>query len=194
MIAHLTGMRGLWGTLFMSMLVFGFAPGATLRAGTVFLTNDDPRRQTLIAELYSVPRWHRPIWVAEQLEVCLFEGIKLRRARRAARVSTAESFLTRSHRLQVGAYAVIFSALTIFCVNVGLRRATGHDKGSLLLVVLGLLAFSLLLLIEAGRQLLVFEVKSSAVTRRKFLAIMVMGAERYVDLKLHEKPNEDWDG
>jgi hypothetical protein len=50
------------------------------------------------------------------------------------------------------------------------------------------------LLIEAGRQLLVFEVKSSAVTRRKFLAIMVMGAERYVDLKLHEKPNEDWDG
>jgi hypothetical protein len=39
---------------------------------------DDPRRAELIAELYAVPRIQRPLWVAEQLETALFEGLKLR--------------------------------------------------------------------------------------------------------------------
>ena len=35
----------------------------------------DPRRDELIAELYAIPSIQRPLWVAQQLEVALFEGL-----------------------------------------------------------------------------------------------------------------------
>jgi hypothetical protein len=64
-----------WPTLLLVLLVFGFAPGFCLRLIVLAYPRSDPRRAELIAELYAVPRVQRPLWVAEQLEVALFEGI-----------------------------------------------------------------------------------------------------------------------
>lgn len=64
-----------WPTLLMSLLMFGFAPGAVLRIIVLAFRRDDPRRIELLGELPSVPRVERPFWVCEQLEVALFEGL-----------------------------------------------------------------------------------------------------------------------
>jgi len=64
-----------WASLLMAMLVFGFAPGLVLRIIVLAFERDDPRRRELLAELYAVPRLERPLWVAEQLEVALSEGV-----------------------------------------------------------------------------------------------------------------------
>lgn len=78
-----------WQSLASVLLVFGFLPGSILRLVLwLCYPKDDPRRRELIAELYgAVPRIERPLWVAEQIEVALFEGLPHRlrklRARRA---------------------------------------------------------------------------------------------------------------
>lgn len=64
-----------WPSLLFVIVVFGFAPGFCLRLIVLAYLRGDPRRDELIAELYAVPRIHRPLWVAEQLEVALFEGL-----------------------------------------------------------------------------------------------------------------------
>ncbi|MGH3753458.1 MAG: hypothetical protein ACRDRP_12315 [Pseudonocardiaceae bacterium] len=84
-----------WRTLLLVWvlvcIVFGFAPGFCLRLIVLAYPRGDPRRAELIAELYSVPRIERPVWVAEQLEVALFEGLGHRvSARRRARAQTDE--------------------------------------------------------------------------------------------------------
>jgi hypothetical protein len=56
-------------------LIYGFAPGVFLRLIVLAFRRDDPRRSELLAELRAVPRWERPMWVFEQLEVALFEGV-----------------------------------------------------------------------------------------------------------------------
>lgn len=67
-----------WPTLLLVVVVFGFAPGFCLRLIVLAYPRSDPRRSELIAELYAVPRIQRPLWVAEQLEVALFEGLSHR--------------------------------------------------------------------------------------------------------------------
>jgi uncharacterized protein YegJ (DUF2314 family) len=64
-----------WKTFLVSLLVFGFAPGAVLRLIVLAFHRDDPRRSEMLAELYRVPRLERPYWVMQQLEVALFEGV-----------------------------------------------------------------------------------------------------------------------
>jgi Uncharacterized protein conserved in bacteria (DUF2314) len=64
-----------WKTFLVSLVVFGFAPGAVLRLIALAFHRDDPRRREMLAELYRVPRWERPFWVFEQLERALVEGI-----------------------------------------------------------------------------------------------------------------------
>jgi hypothetical protein len=64
-----------WPSLLLVVVVFGFAPGFCLRLIVLAYPRGDPRRDELIAELYAVPRVQRPLWVAEQLEVALFEGL-----------------------------------------------------------------------------------------------------------------------
>lgn len=66
-----------------ALLVFGFAPGFVLRLLVLLYPKSDSRRPELHAELYRMPRVERPMWVAEQIETALFEGIAERR--RAAR-------------------------------------------------------------------------------------------------------------
>lgn len=63
-----------WPTFLTALLVFGFAPGAVLRLVVLAFERDDPRRHELLGELYHVPRVERPFWVAQQMEVALFEG------------------------------------------------------------------------------------------------------------------------
>lgn len=64
-----------WPTLLIVLVVYGFAPRLVLRLIVLAFQRDDPRRPELLAELDAVPRWERPLWVAEQLEVALIEGL-----------------------------------------------------------------------------------------------------------------------
>lgn len=65
-----------WPAFVGLLLVFGFAPGAVLRFVVLAFERGDPRRDELLAELHVVPRLERPFWVAEQLEVAIFEGLR----------------------------------------------------------------------------------------------------------------------
>lgn len=65
--------------LFTIMVVFGFAPGFCMRLIALMYPRTDPRRKELYAELKAVPRIERPLWVAEQLETGLFDGLLSRR-------------------------------------------------------------------------------------------------------------------
>ena len=70
-----------WKALLVAVGVFGFAPGAALRLILLAFPRSDSRRRELLADLYAVPRWERPLWVAEQLEVAIAEGLAGRVAR-----------------------------------------------------------------------------------------------------------------
>lgn len=67
-----------WHTVLPVLLTFGFAPGFLLRLLVKLYPPDDPRRAELIAELYHLPRFKRPMFVAEQIETVLFEGLPRR--------------------------------------------------------------------------------------------------------------------
>ena len=74
---ELVSASGALGTLGIALIVFGFAPGMVL-AAVVRLIPDEDRRRELQAELYEVPRWERPFWVAQQFEVALRIGLSPR--------------------------------------------------------------------------------------------------------------------
>lgn len=77
MIADLILAPGALGAFGLAVLLFGFAPGLVL-AAIVRLIPDPDRRRELQAELYEVPRWERPFWVAQQFEVALRIGLSPR--------------------------------------------------------------------------------------------------------------------
>lgn len=62
--------------LVLVLLVFGVAPGLALRFMTLAFHRDDPRRDELRAELHVVPTLERPVWVAQQLETVIFDGLR----------------------------------------------------------------------------------------------------------------------
>lgn len=64
-----------WRTLLLVVLVFGFAPGFCLRLLVKLYPKDDPRRQELVADLYALGHFERLLYVGEQLETVLFEGV-----------------------------------------------------------------------------------------------------------------------
>lgn len=74
MIGELLSIQGAVGAFLLSLVVFGLAPGFVL-AGVVRLIPDPDRRRELQAELYEVPRWEQPYWVAQQLEVAIRIGV-----------------------------------------------------------------------------------------------------------------------
>lgn len=63
-------------TFFLVLLIFGLAPGLVVRFISLAFHRDDPRRAEMRAELHAVPRLKRPLWVAEQLEVVICEGLR----------------------------------------------------------------------------------------------------------------------
>lgn len=67
-------------------LVFGFAPGFCLRLLVKIYPRDDARRRELVAELYTLGRVERLVFVGEQLETALFEGTRSRLAARRRRL------------------------------------------------------------------------------------------------------------
>lgn len=87
MIEILQAVAG-WETLLVAVLVLGVLPGAALRVIVRAFPKEDPRRRELQAELYVVPWWERPFWVAQQLEVAVFEGL-------GGRIRTASSAIAR---------------------------------------------------------------------------------------------------
>jgi hypothetical protein len=64
-----------WHTLLVIVLMFGFVPGFVLRLLVMIYPRDAPRRDELVAQLYTLGRLERPLFVAEQLETVLFEGV-----------------------------------------------------------------------------------------------------------------------
>lgn len=63
------------------LLVFGVMPGIVLRLIVRAHPRETGRREELVAELYSIPPLRRPLWVAEQLELALTEGLVQRLSR-----------------------------------------------------------------------------------------------------------------
>lgn len=74
MISRLIELSFPWGALAAAILVFGYFPGLVLSLVMKVYHRDDPRRAELQAELYAVPRWERPFWVAEQFELATREA------------------------------------------------------------------------------------------------------------------------
>lgn len=73
-MGELLGVPGAIGAFVLSLLIFGFAPGMAL-AAIVRLIPDPDRRRELQTELYEVPRWEQPYWVAQQFEVAIRVGL-----------------------------------------------------------------------------------------------------------------------
>jgi hypothetical protein len=123
------GMSGLidavisWPTFALILVVFGFAPGALLRLIVLAFPRDDPRRQELRAELYAVPRIERPFWVAEQLEVALFEGLWNRLARAITRrmINRMRRALIVGGRWHARVPGPILGSL-LYCIPRGVRE------------------------------------------------------------------------
>lgn len=76
------GDNGLW-TILSGVLVvcalFGFAPRFVLRLITRCWPKGHPRRAELMAELAVIEYFKRPVWVFEQLETALLDGLPARR-------------------------------------------------------------------------------------------------------------------
>jgi len=147
-MAELTEAVVSWPSLLLVLVVFGFLPGFCLRLIVLAYPRDDPRRAELIAELYAVPRIQRPLWVAEQLEVALFEGLAhrasaaLRRltGRRQARALSGR----RSERLKLGLELVGWVVGWLMVVVVG------SLAGSLVSMLVGVLVSMLMAGLMAG--------------------------------------------
>jgi Domain of unknown function (DUF397) len=91
-----------WPMLIFALGAFGFAPGLVLRLIVLAFPRHDPRRKELLGELYAVPRFERPFWVAEQLEVALFEGVRGRFIARRARKRKLASAVDASNLQWIG--------------------------------------------------------------------------------------------
>jgi hypothetical protein len=74
-IGELLSLPGTLGALAVSLVIFGFAPGMLLALIVRLFHEDDPRRGEFQAELYVVPRWERPFWVFEKLDLALRQGL-----------------------------------------------------------------------------------------------------------------------
>ncbi|MGH2843465.1 MAG: hypothetical protein ACRDKL_07770, partial [Solirubrobacteraceae bacterium] len=93
----------------------------------------DPRRAELIAELYAVTRIQRPLWVAEQLEVALFEGLGNRLAQAIRQLThrhraRAQSDKRGVRRLTLASWAALGGTVTLgmalFMDDGGIPRVT----------------------------------------------------------------------
>jgi hypothetical protein len=135
-----------WPTLLLIVVVFGFAPGFCLRLIVLAYLRNDPRRAKLIAELYAVPRVQRPLWVAEQLEVALFEGL-------AHRISAALRRLTRRHRAraQTGERAVRIRKIRLALALAGVLAIVLGAQVATVLVVLAVVLVVLAVRLRRGK-------------------------------------------
>lgn len=109
--------------------LLGVVPGIVLRI-VVLLYPDDRRRRELVAELYSVPKWERPFWVTEQIEVAVFEGLSDRlhdrRLGRGKKGSTGRRFSGGAIGIATTAF-LIGVALVLLALGWG----SSHDVAAI---------------------------------------------------------------
>jgi len=123
------------GLYALLIVVYGFAPGFVLRIILKLYPKGHIRRRELVAELYAVKRVVRPLWVAEQVETALFDGLAARARRRARRRSLAlrrrvpTKGATIAHRLEMISIATLFCAVsTVLPMHVGIQVAVNSIK------------------------------------------------------------------
>jgi hypothetical protein len=164
-----------WPTLGTAVLVFGFAPGAALRLILLLYRRDHPRRQELLGELYAVPRIERPFWVAQQLEIALFEGLSGRlAARRPSSVGKLDdTLMTRhdsaGHRVLGFAFGAAVVVVLVVLDAIPLNwaaQAFGLDSGGTWLV-------TVILVVASAGAMLGFELTREHPRRRVLLAAVV---------------------
>jgi DNA-binding transcriptional MerR regulator len=85
---------GLW-PLVLGLVLFGLLPGASLRLIVRIYPKWHPRRRELVAELYTIDYQKRLFFVAQNLELALFEGLPARwkSRRRPNDVAGAEALM-----------------------------------------------------------------------------------------------------
>lgn len=76
-------------TVLVVALTFGFAPRVILHLAVRLYPQGHDRRAELIAEAEIVPFHKRPVWVADVLAVCIFEGLSERARYRRLHGNTA---------------------------------------------------------------------------------------------------------
>lgn len=64
-----------WKLFLLALVIYSICPQLLLRLLVLVYDKGDLRRQELLAELYEVPRRHRPFWVVEQIETAFFDGV-----------------------------------------------------------------------------------------------------------------------
>jgi hypothetical protein len=143
-------------TLLLVLGIFGFAPGFILRILVHLYPRASTRRRELIAELYCVRRIERPLWVAEQVEVALFEGLQERVRARKVRKARTKRDKKATHRRSVRpAHFLVPGVIGMLSAPVAAGQV-GQLPGSLaqviaiLIAAIGILAFSGLMTVIYG--------------------------------------------
>ncbi len=104
-------------------LLLVLAPGLLLKCLIRVYPYDDPRRAELLAELRSVPRGERSVWVLEQVETVLLDGLPSRmrrlRQRRSNRRSHRARLLAPTDAPVIRAGATAATVLVVFFLLMG---------------------------------------------------------------------------
>jgi hypothetical protein len=118
-------------------LTFGLAPGLLLRLVVRLYPKESPRRTELLAELYDEngrrPYLDRVVWVFEQCELALCEGLPQRAAigRRARRRRRADRREIADHEARINAETMNWAQAIIGERSIMFRgqvRRPGHDN------------------------------------------------------------------
>jgi hypothetical protein len=72
--SYLSGAVLDWRT-WVALTVLVMFPGILLRIFLLVYPRHDPRRAELLAEYYVVPVYRKPLWIIQQIEVIIFEGV-----------------------------------------------------------------------------------------------------------------------
>ncbi len=113
----------------VGLLLLLLAPGLFVRCLVRVYPYDDPRRGELLAELPAVPFRERPLWVLEQVETVLVDGLPSRvrrlRQRRAQRRSLRARLLASSDAPVMTAGATAVTVFVLFELLMGLTWGMG---------------------------------------------------------------------
>lgn len=67
-----------WPSVLLALVAFGLLPGPLLRLIVRIYPKTDPRRKELVAELYGIEHHKQLLFVAQNLELAVFEGLPAR--------------------------------------------------------------------------------------------------------------------
>lgn len=123
--------QALW-LLPVSLLVFGatfgLIPGLLLRVIVLFYPKDDPRRHELFGELYNpdMGRFERYVWVFQQLETALRDGLQARRdVRRRRKWGPTLQWVGTRERITAHTFSSVGAPLPVALLTVS-RPAHSH--------------------------------------------------------------------